>query len=291
MAGGNYKKSSNEVEPAPSDDCELSYRTDLANAVGLIVATPLHYIGQDGEVIWGMPDGAMSFSDDVWVEFRQVMESIFNNAVERHLPEGVEPVRRALSHRYDRPPAAQSWPELAMWIWDNALPVLGAFDILVSAGRILLETKRSVNEWFQKKSVEVTEGVVSQEQRGIRERGFTLEPRISFTQADVAALAAMDAHDRYGTTTGVQINVFPRSLPGFGGPSFPAAPTTYMVRIADGPRVLVYQFNSEGAVVEHFLLSGDKITQLQIPDDLGAETHFRSMETYPGITIKTAGQN
>jgi len=289
MAGGKDQAHS-ECIPAPSDDYELSYRTDLANAVGLIVATPLHYIGQDKEVIWGMPDGAMSFSDDVWVEFRQVMESIFNNAVERHLPEGVEPVRRALSHRYDRPPAAQSWPELAMWIWDNALQVLGAFDILVSTGRILIETKRGVNEWFQKKSVEVTEGVVSQEQREIHERGFTLEPRISFTQADVAALAAMDAHDRYGVTTGVQINVFPRSIPGFGGPSFPGAPTTYLVRLVDGPRVLVYQINSEGIVAEHFLLSGDRITPLQIPNEFGFQTHFQIIETYPGINIKPSRQ-
>ena len=96
-----------------------------------------------------------------------------------------------------------------------------------------------------------------------------MEPRISFTQADVAALAAMDAHDRYGVTTGVQINVFPRSIPGFGGPSFPGAPTTYLVRLVDGPRVLVYQINSEGIVAEHFLLSGDRITPLQIPNEFG----------------------
>lgn len=277
----------NEGGLSNAETKDYGYRFDLRNAVGIIISTPVHSVASDGSIVWGTVDGALQTDEKFVSSFQSEMEAIFTESIVDHLGIDIKPDTEQSSHRYFQPPAAQGWPEIALWLWDNALPALGAFDILVSTGRTILEAKVKIAEWFANKAWTVrsqTPGMHSSEESERFERAFT--PSITLTPLDIAAVVAVDAYDRLGVRDVLRISVFTRTPNGMGGADHPGPMNSYMAVLEERSRKLAYVSDSSGRILEHFLLSDAQITPLVIPVQLGGR--FASTEIVSTVVLEFA---
>lgn len=266
---------------APNEiDWSLAYRGDLGDAVGFIISTPPHFVDDSGQVIWGHFDGGMSWSPDVFRDFSSSMESIVTETVTSigTLPE----LRRTqTSHLYAIPPAAQTWPDLALMLWENIDPLITHLDTIVSLGLGSREVYKGIQTWLTKKSHQVQTQSVEPEHQGYSEH---VHSKIVITQGTAMALVASDAVSRYGFAEPMRVDVFPRGIPGYSDPGHPSAQISYLVRCEHGPRVFVYHLDSSGSVLEHYLLSCSEITPLPTVD-LWEESDWRTI-SHPGLTVR-----
>lgn len=275
MAGDHLStdKGQSEVE-------DFGYRFDLKHAVGVMITTPYHSTDAHGEITWGTLDQSLQGKSEFVDHFQNEMEDIFETAVKLHLGGIATPNRKQLSHKYFQPPAAQGWPEIALWLWDYALPALGAFDTLVSTGRTIREVKKRVSDWFQAKADEVQKDAQpdweSSEWRRIQE---AFEPQITLTPLDVAGLTSVDAYERLGMRDVTRVTVFTRAPVGTGGADHPGPMNSYLTKIEEPGRTCAYVSDASGNVIEQFLMTRGPITPLSIPySPTNAWTHSEASQ-------------
>lgn len=251
-----------EIVAEDPTDWSLAYRNDLGDAVGFIISTPLHFVDDSGRVVWGHVDGGMSWSPEVFHNFAAEMESIVTEAVTSN---GTLPnlQRTKPSHLYEIPPAAQSWPDLALMLWENIDPLVSSLDTIVSLGLGAREVHKGIRKWLTTKNDEVQAQGDSPNGEGLSER---VESKIVITQGTAMALVMSDTVTRYGFAEPIRVSVFPRGIPGYSDPGHPTSQITYLVRCEHGPRVFIYHLESGGKVLEHYLLSGSEITPLPTPN-------------------------
>lgn len=130
--------SSNDAEPFSGmtdgeDGYALSRRSDLGQAVGLIVTLPEHSGDERGKPVWGEKPEHGMYSDEAFENFSRGMEAAVDDAISYN--DRVPPlVRKRPSHLYETGPAAQTWPQLALMLWEDVRPYLQDTDMLVSLG-------------------------------------------------------------------------------------------------------------------------------------------------------------
>lgn len=284
MAGG---KNLEQATPSPEvqQEQDLTYRDDLVDAIGIIIAPPMHRVDEKGRVIWGQSDGGLTSSPEVIDEFRAEIEKIVADT-SNELADPF-PLNRTLpSHPYSHPPAAQGIVEFAFMLWEQRDVIIDNLDRLITVGTVVLAISERTKSWFQQKQQSVSEeNPPDQPARWITPMGET-DPMITWTQAAAAAAVIADAYGRYGVTEGCEVRVYPRANPFTSGPKHPDHQTSYLLRLQDGTRVLIYHLRSNGEVVEHFQLAGDRITPLPIPDLIGHQVSQRV--PFSGLAIHTS---
>lgn len=285
MAGG---KTSQHPTPSPEvqREQELAYRYDLAEATGLIVHPPMHRVDHYGQIVWGQSDGGLTLSDEVVQEFRDAVEGIIEEVAGSLAPD--VPLDRTLpSHPYYQPPAAQGILEIAFMLWEHKEEIVDNLGRLIVVGEVVKAVTKRTKTWMEEKQREVSSLNPPQEPaRWITPIGER-DPIITWTQGAAATAVLSDAYSRYGVSEGCEIRVFPRGNSYSGGPSHPDTFISYIVRLQDGPRVLVYHVRASGRVDEHYQLAGDRITPLPLPDLL--ENSVVQVVSFPGLTISTNG--
>lgn len=265
----------------------LSRRNDLNEAVGLIVVLPDHSIGDRGSPIWGRSPEYGTHSDVALKVFSEDMESVVNDVVS--YDDRVPPlVRKIPSHLYETGPAAQTWPQVALMLWEDVRPYLQDIDMLVSIGLAVELLKQRVATWHQEKNQEIGEQYGNDVAEGRTPSVVYMEPKVVITQGSAVALAVKDLVNRHGVAGRIQVNTFPRGFPGYSDASHPSWSTTYLVQCMVGRRSFIYHFLTDGKLHEHYLLSGSKITLLPIPgDDQESVDMFRTI--FPGLGIQVGG--
>lgn len=244
---------------------ELAYRTDLEKAVGIIVSTPRHRVDEYGNVVWGELDNALQTSESTVDDFERDMRLRVEHHVQA-IPGLPELERRRPTHRYEIPPAAQSWPDLAIMLWEDVLPYLGAIDIVLSLGLGTRQLYKGIETWFDDKNSEISNLQQAAWNSSEESAHKMIDIGIVITQGAAATLVASDAILRYGFTDPIRVDVFPRGYPGYNDPSHPNSTISYLVRCQHGQRIFVYHLSANGHVLEHYILTGSEITPLPTPD-------------------------
>ncbi len=263
---------------------ELAYRTDLERAVGIIVSTPRHRVDEHGNVVWGELDNTLQTSESTVEDFERDMRLQVEQQVQP-IPGLPELERRRPTHRYEIPPAAQSWPELAIMLWEDVLPYLGAIDIVLSLGLGTRQLYKGIKTWFDDKNSEISNLQQAAWNRSEEPVHKMIDIGIVITQGAAATLVASDAILRYGFTDPIKVDVFPRGPPGYNDPSHPNSTISYLVRCQHGQRVFVYHLSANGFVLEHYILTGSEITPLPTPDLWHEEETVLDSHTGLHVTI------
>jgi hypothetical protein len=265
VAGGKHSVESTP-DPEQEKRWQLAYRTDLANAFGLVLSMPAHGRNNLGNWQYGlipMGETSQTLEDD----FRTEMHSIIHSHTSFLISQGLlthEQVEDIEGHSYSVGPAAQEWPRFFFELYRDAQPFLTDGASLLGWGYFLKDVIREINYWASRKQQEVDE---SRDAETVRvEQWAEVEVTHVLTRADLIALCYADMMKRYGIGQVVTIDTFPRSFTEFATPDHPSGPETYLIRIKAGKRRFFYLVNSKGEVSEHFLTTGDDLTLLPLPN-------------------------
>ena len=260
MAGG---KQIEEFVPSPEDEkrWKLARRTDLANAFGLVVSVPAH--GQDEEGRWryGLsPIGGIANSEFV-EQFKQEIGNIVSSYAATLVGQGIltqEQADAIETHEYSVGPAAQEWPQFFFEFYHQAMPVLTDGATILAWGYFLKDLVKGLRYWSPQQETASIEGeLVSR----------TVPARVIpvMTEADLVAVCYADVTNRYGIGGKVIVESFPRSNTEYETPDHPGKGVTYLIRIRSGKRQFHYLADSEGKVLEHYLVTGKDLTLLALP--------------------------
>lgn len=129
MAGtGDHDRPPSESERLNQ---ELAYRYDLEQAIGIIVMPPANYLDNDGSVVWGTTDSTLTGDRQTFGELGRYLARAADQVLGSSdaLP---PPDRKVSAHTYEIPPAAQSWPQIAVMLWEHAKPYLENTDLVLS---------------------------------------------------------------------------------------------------------------------------------------------------------------
>jgi len=134
----------------------LSKRTDLNNAVGVIVTLPTHGENQAGRMAWGAHSDYGVHAEEFYDKFSEEMEAAVENAIDS-IPSAPPLVRTKPSHLYETGPDAQTWPQVALMLWEDIQPYLQNIEMLVSLGLAVNLVKQRIRDWHNDKNQEIAE--------------------------------------------------------------------------------------------------------------------------------------
>lgn len=249
---------------------------------------PDHSIGDRDTPIWGSKPEYGIHSDVALQVFSDDMESVVDNIVayNGHVP---PLVRKKPSHLYETGPAAQTWPQVALMLWEDIRPYLQDVDMLVSIGLAVELLKQRVAAWHQSWNEQINEQLGEDVSAGRTPRVAHLESQIVVTQGGAVALAVKHLVNNHGVAGQISVKTFPRGFPGYSDARHPSWSTTYLVQCKVGRRSFIYDFLSDGKLHEHYLLTGSDITPLPISVE-GQEQADMFRTIFPGIGIQVGGK-
>lgn len=257
-------ESVNESESVPEAPRRLSKRNDLERAVGMIITLPEHSTDDRGLPNWGGRPQYGTHSEVAFKSFSEDMESAVIDVTSYNdtFPplDRIEP-----SHLYETGPDAQTWPQVALMLWEDVRPYLQNIEMLVSLGLAVELLRNRVGAWHEGKNKEISERYQEEITAGRSPAVKFLEPKIVITQGSAVALAVKDLVSRHGIAGRFSINSFPRGFPGYSDAMHPSWNTTYLVQCRVGRRNFIYHFLTDGEIHEHYLITGSEITMLQVP--------------------------
>jgi len=277
----------NQHPITPNETWRLSRRADLQDAVGIIVGLPDHTRTKQGELIWGKrPFGGMSDSG-AYDLFSRAMEQAVEDAV-ANLPNTPPLKRSRSSHLYETGPAAQTWPQIALMLWEHAKPYLENIDLVVSLGASVKIAVESVKRWHREQNDQILEKW-RQNQPSPNSAPRMIEPSIVLTQGAAIALAVEDVVNRHGVAASLTVATFPRGFPGYSDARHPSWSTSYLVQCKVGKRCFMYHFQPGGELAEHYLMTNLEVTPLPFPpSERGQIDQFHSV--FPGITLEITSE-
>lgn len=244
-----------------NDPSVNAYRTDLMDAIGIVVLPPTGVLNEVG-LLDGDRNDPESPAGRYFGPFHDEVRAILTEIVDRYALDEIQQ-GEIESHEYAQPPAAQGTWELAFWLWEHGPSILMTLDAAINVGNAIREATQRIRR-IPESSVTGTNG------RGIGSHQHGGAIRTYWSQLSVTAAVVSHAASRYGIDEQSIVSVFPRGNEYLGGPDHPNPSNTYLIRIDDGPRTIVYSVRADGTVVEHFQLAGDKITPLELPDLIDA---------------------
>lgn len=226
--------------PGKRDD--LSYRNDLASAIGIFLRR--------------------SNSVDQTSQFFDYLETVTEEMRAQH--KNLPPLDRIVpAHAYEIPPAAGTWSEIAVLLWENGKPVLENINMVVGAAQGIRWVITRVREWKTSSHNESVER--------LRESGAPIvvpdeEFRFFLSQGAVLVLVVANLVEKYGYQEDLEITSYPRGIRGYNDPAHPNGSINYNVECRFASRNIVYVVNSCAIVLEHFEVRDSRILALPIPD-------------------------
>ena len=266
------------MEPQIDQDAERRYRMarrdDLADRFGIIIGVPVH--GQDAQGNWryGIGLGVGGGENPAMVsEFTLEMKQIVVESAASLATNGVldqEEVDAIESHRYETGPAAASWPQFFIDLYEQLNSPLTTGATLLAWGYFLKDVASKLKHWKDHK------------ERAFQEKlgdAYSLDypsdytPGVVLTCPALVSLCYVDLVDRYGIGGDVMIDILPRErFSGYATPDHPAGGETYLIRFKTDSMNFYYLVDGFGTVSEHYLAAGDDLTLLPLPDLLPLES-------------------
>jgi hypothetical protein len=252
---------------------ELAYRLDLEQAIGIIVMPPANHFDSEGNLVWGVTDSTLTGDSRVFDELGRYLA----NASEQVLKSSEAlppPDRKVLTHTYEIPPVAQSWPQIAVMLWEHGKPYLENTDLVLSLALAVKELAALTHRWFEQKNTEIHELNREDYEAGRSPTHAYVTPEIMLTQGAIVSLVVANLVQRFGYNPDLDLRVFPRGFEGYNDPNHPNSTLTYLIRCSFSDQVIVYVVTSSGTVIEHFQIKGLEITTLPTPNLLALEDPF-----------------
>jgi uncharacterized protein YoaH (UPF0181 family) len=235
---------------------------------------------------WGAHSDYGVHAEEFYDKFSEEMEAAVENAIDS-IPSAPPLVRTKPSHLYETGPDAQTWPQVALMLWEDIQPYLQNIEMLVSLGLAVNLVKQRIRDWHNDKNQEIAEQYREDIEAQRSPSVEFLTPGLVVTQGSAIALAATDLVNRHGVSGPIKIDSFPRGFPGYSDAEHPSYSTTYLVRCRTGRRNFLYHFLTDGEVHEHYLLTNSDITMLSLPPE-SQENGNMHRTAFPGITVKSS---
>lgn len=285
MASGNQTVES-QPDPEQEKRWELSRRSDLANAFGIIVSVPIHRDDGGTSDLGYSPSSGMV--DELFLsDFEAEMCSLVIAHASSLVSAGLLTEQQAQSiesHPYSIGPAAQELPQFFIELYRDAQPFMNDGASLLGWGYFFRELVKAMKLWIPRKQQRVEE---SRNGEAVIDAGWS-EPSFTsvLTSADLISLCYYDLKTRYGIGGNVTIDTFPRSFTGFATPDHPAGQVTYLIRFKASKRNFFYLVDSEGDVTEHYLATGDDLTLLNLPELFDTDNFSQARQPHPSQRIR-----
>ena len=286
MAGGE-QSSEYEIDPEVEKRWQLSRRTDLANAFGVMLNVPAH--GQDDAGKWqyGRTPTAGMAHGDFADAFQTEMQSLITLHGSFLVSEGLlsaEQVEALAGHPYSVGPAAQEWPKYFFEFYRDVRPILSDGASVLGWAYFFKDLVRGIQLWSSNKQQEVYESMAGQDYSPGDWSEVSVTPVL--TRPALIALCYADVTKRYGIGEDVTIDTFPRSYTDYATPDHPGGSETYLVRIKAGKRRFFYLVDSNGRASEHYLTTGADLTLLPLPNLLGDDDLHQPRQPQPSHRIR-----
>lgn len=258
---------------------ELAYRNDLEQAIGIIVVPPENHFDSRGNLVWGSTDNTLTGDRRVFEELRQYLAAASDQVIgsSDSLPPSD---RKAPTHTYEIPPAAQSWPQIAVMLWEHGKPYLENTDLVFSLALAVKEIVVLTHRWFDRKNGEIGELNREDYEAGRPPTHKFVTPKFMLTQGAILSLVVANLVERFGYNADLEIEVFPRGFEGYNDPNHPNSTLSYLVQCSFSDQVIVYIVMSSGKVIEHFQIKDLELTPLPAPNLLAPEVSL--FDSVPG---------
>lgn len=265
---------------------ELARRTDLADALGMMLSVPDH--GQDENGIWryGPRSRGGMASSEIESEFQAEMNELMKRAAFELVTKKVltaQQVEAFESQRYSVGPAAQEWPQLFFDFYQSARPLLEDGATLLTLGYFLKDVYRLLRDWSARKEREL---FGSPESKSYRISAISLMPSTHFTRSSIVALCFSDVVQRHGVGQSITVESFSRSPSEFETVDHPSGRESYLIRIKSGRLSYFYQVSGTAEVSEHYLLASSAISLLPLPDFFADSDQIKSRRSGPSQEIR-----
>lgn len=230
------------LEHVPGKREDLSYRNDLSNAIGIFLRRPDP----------GNETG----------EFFEYLETITGEIGAEHAT--LPPLDRTVpAHAYEIPPAAGTWSDIAVLLWENGKPILENVSMITAAAHGIQWVITHVKKWKTARHDETV--------KHLQEIGAPITPpeedlRFFLSQGAVSVLVVADFVEQYGYQEDLGISTFPRGIHGYNDPDHPNGSINYLVECRFADRLLVYVVDSRAKVSEHFEVRESHILPLPLLD-------------------------
>jgi hypothetical protein len=261
------------VDPDTEERWQLARREDLDSVFGIVLSIPRHGLDEFGNWRYGGSPPSGMVKPEVIAEFEAEMRSII---VESALPlvnAGMlseQQVNEIQSHPYETGPMAQSWPQFFFEVYQEAQPFISGAADFIAIAEFIRQVASGIRNWQYRKRQEVEQTVGD----AIDQTGsLDLDPRMVLTLPDLVALCYTDLVQRHGRGGNVVIDTFPRDHYDYASPGHPAGGETYLIRLKSGEFSFFYLVDGRGGVSEHYLLAGDELLLLPLPNLLAHEPH------------------
>lgn len=180
---------------------DLTYRDDLSDAIAVFVRRP--------------------DSDKLTSKFIQYLKDTTDEMGSRH--PGVPPLGRSVAvHPYEIPPAAGTWSEIAVLLWENSKLAFEAAATITGAAQGIRWLVDRGKEWRWRQHQEAVERLRTLDVP-IAPREVDTEHLYFLSQGALCVLVVADRVERFGSQEDLRLNAFPRGIQGYNDPVIPMA--------------------------------------------------------------------
>jgi hypothetical protein len=262
------------IGPSPEEQARaaelsrLSYRDDLADSFGIMIAVAKHGPSPDGVIKYGYPPMPGGFNDQEMAEaFKSEMSGLIVESMSGLVDMGIiseEAVTTVKADPYSLPPAAQEWPKVFFDLYQDARPFLADGASLLAWGYFLRDAISRIWIWSSNKEREQS-GPNPPENASYTGQGIM--PGIALTRPAILALCYLDLIERHGIKEKITIDAHSRTSPFFiSSVDHPGGRETYLVKAKAGSTSFFYIVRGSGDVIEHFSTSRSTLTLLELPN-------------------------
>lgn len=291
MASGKHMA---EYRPDPEQERRdaLARRTDLIDAMGIVVVVPAVGQDRDGQWRYGIPPAMGWVTPEVAAEFQNEMQALITEHADELVADGrlsQDQLAAVEGHHYATGPAAQEWPQFFFELYRDARPIVSDGASLLGWGYFLRDFLKGLWQWSADKQREQSP---NPEDRSVTYSGHGSVPGVKLTRPAVMALCYAHMCERHGAAGDVTLETFPRvAFPGYSDPDHPGGLETYLVRGTVGRRSIFYLVKGNGEVLEHFVQEGKALTLAELPDFVGEpDSGFQMGQPVASQRVKVKGQ-
>jgi hypothetical protein len=238
-----------------SDD--LAFRNDLSDAIAVFVPRP------------------MSF--EATQELLQYLETI-SETIDTENPQVPSFERTVPVHPYEIPPAAGTWSEFAILLWEHGRPILENVSMIAGAAEGIRLTMKLATNWGEHRNQQAAERR-DRSQPPISPPAPDPSQSLFLSQGAIGVLVLADFVERHGYQPDLTMKTVPRGLQGYNDPAHPNGEITYLIECKWAEnKTLVYVVDSRANVIEHFKVTDGSCHPLPIPDLLKREDFIAASE-------------
>jgi hypothetical protein len=259
------------IDPEVERRWRLAWRTDLADAFGIVLSVPEHGQDEYGNWRYGLRPEAGLANPEFEAEFEAEMRELIrrsasslasNGLLTQQEAEAIEP------HSYSVGPAAQEWSKLFFELYQDARPHLADGASILAWGYFLRDVVKAIWSWAARKEREQYGSAAAE---ASVYSGNSAMPRLVLTRPAIVALCYTDFVERHAVSGDIILETFPRSFTTYATMDHPGGQESYLVRARIGRRSFFYHVFGTGEVNEHYLLAGSTVTLLPLPNFLESD--------------------